>query len=249
MTDLVGHVLRTWGLIWMQGYGLIAPVLSQINEDIGPSPNINWVPLVNLAGGAIFFLMVGQLSDLFGRRIFFITGSGIALIGSIIGATAQNVNTLIGAQVFSEYIERTHAVPYCLRHFADLDPSHSVGIAVAFQQSFFWVVAEIVPMKYRYLANSYCYLMTTPTSPLAARVAYSFQTYPGQWRNSFYFLIAINATSMLSWYAFYHPPTFNMLHRKRLAKDLFLHFDWIGLVLYSGGLCILIFGLNWGGVL
>lgn len=92
------------------------------------------------------------------RDRFFIIGSIIALIGSIIGATAQNVNTLIAAEVF-------------------------IGIAVAFQQSFFWVVAELVPMKWRYMANSYCYLMTTPTSPLAARVAYSFQTYPGKWRN------------------------------------------------------------------
>ena len=40
-----------------------------------------------------------------------------------------------------------------------------------------------------------------------------------------------------------------MLHRQKAAKDLFLKFDWVGLILYSGGLCILIFGLNWGGVL
>lgn len=45
------------------------------------------------------------------------------------------------------------------------------------------------------------------------------------------------------------PPTFNMLHRKKLARDLFFHFDWIGLALYSGGLAVFIFGLNWGGVL
>jgi hypothetical protein len=66
---------------------------------------------------------------------------------------------------------------------------------------------------------------------------------------SFYFLICINAVSMLSWWLFYHPPTFSMLHRKHLARDLLLHFDWIGVILYSGGLAILIFGLNWGGVL
>lgn len=58
-----------------------------------------------------------------------------------------------------------------------------IGIAVGFQQSFFWVVSEIVPMRWRYIANSYCYLMTTPTSPLAARVAYTFMTYPNTWRN------------------------------------------------------------------
>ncbi|KAK4580435.1 hypothetical protein LTR86_000638 [Recurvomyces mirabilis] len=206
------------------GYGLIAPVLTEINQDIGPDPNINWVPLANLTCGAVFFLLVGQLSDIFGRRWFFIFGSSLALIGSIVGAFAKDVNTLIAAEVL-------------------------IGVSVAFQQSFFWVVAEIVPMKYRYLANSYCYLMTTPTSPLAARVAYSFLTYPHGWRNCFYFLIAINAVSVLSWFLFYHPPTFSMLHRSKLAKDLFIHFDWIGLILYSGGLAIFIFGLNWGGVL
>lgn len=47
---------------------MIAPVLTQINEDIGPSPNILWVPLANIVLGAIVFLMVGQLSDIFGRR-------------------------------------------------------------------------------------------------------------------------------------------------------------------------------------
>ncbi|KAK3111051.1 hypothetical protein LTR53_014067 [Teratosphaeriaceae sp. CCFEE 6253] len=206
------------------GYGLIAPILSEINADIGPDPNINWVPLANLACGAVFFLLVGQLSDIFGRRWFFIIGSLLALIGSIVGAVAKDVNTLIAAEVI-------------------------IGVAVAFQQSFFWVVAEVVPMKWRYIANSYCYLMTTPTSPLAARVAYSFLGYPGGWRNSFYFLIAINTVSTISWWAFYHPPTFSMLHRQRLAKDLLFSFDWIGVILFSGGLAIFIFGLNWGGVL
>lgn len=40
-----------------------------------------------------------------------------------------------------------------------------------------------------------------------------------------------------------------MLHRKKLARDLLVNFDWIGLALYSGGLAVFIFGLNWGGVL
>lgn len=50
------------------GFGLVAPILGTIDADIGPSPNINWVPLVNICGGAVFFLMVGKLSDIFGRR-------------------------------------------------------------------------------------------------------------------------------------------------------------------------------------
>lgn len=40
-----------------------------------------------------------------------------------------------------------------------------------------------------------------------------------------------------------------MLHRQKLAKDLFFNFDWGGVILFSGGLTIFIFGLNWGGTL
>lgn len=160
------------------GYGLIAPVLGEINADIGPSPNIYWVPLVNLCGGCIFFLLVGRLSDIFGRRWFFIGGSVMSLIGTIIGAVAQNVNTLIGAELF-------------------------IGIAAACQLSFFWIVAEVVPMKWRYIANSYTYFMTTPTSPLAARVAFSMQETKVQWRGSFYLLIGVNVLSIFLFYFFY----------------------------------------------
>lgn len=60
--------LREARLIMLSGFGLVAPVLGAIDADLGPSPNINWVPLVNICGGAVFFLMVGKLSDIFGRR-------------------------------------------------------------------------------------------------------------------------------------------------------------------------------------
>ena len=40
-----------------------------------------------------------------------------------------------------------------------------------------------------------------------------------------------------------------MLHRKRLLREMLRNFDWIGLVLYTGSLTVLLLGLNWGGLL
>jgi MFS family permease len=88
---------------------------------------------------------------------FFIIGSLLAVVGSIVGATAQSINTLIGATVI-------------------------LGVSAAFQISFFWVISEIVPMKWRYVVNSYCYLMTIPTNPLAAKIAFTFQKTKPKWR-------------------------------------------------------------------
>ena len=55
-----------------------------------------WVGIVYTMTQAIMFLLVGRLSDIFGRRWFFIIGSAIGTIGSIVGATAQGVGQLIG---------------------------------------------------------------------------------------------------------------------------------------------------------
>lgn len=202
------------------GYALIAPLLGTINNELGPSPNVTWIALANLLCQAVTFLLVGRLSDIFGRRWFFIIGSIIGLIGSIVGATAQSVEQLIGAEVFP-------------------------GIAAGFQISFFWVVSEIVPMKYRYLANSGAYAFTIPTNPLAPKIAFAFQTQTKvKWRGCFYFMIAVNVLSIFCWYAFYHPPTFKMLHRRKAAKDMLAHFDWIGLILYAGSTLVFLIGLT-----
>jgi hypothetical protein len=51
------------------GFGLAAPNLTLINADIGPDPNIAWVSLVYTLTLAIGLILVGRLSDLFGRRV------------------------------------------------------------------------------------------------------------------------------------------------------------------------------------
>ena len=97
----------------------------------------------------------------------FIVGSLISMVGSIVGAVAQDVNTLIAAEVL-------------------------IGIAAAFQISLYWVrfivldqcastppdrlqvISELVPMKWRYVANSYAYMVSIPTNPLAAKIAFAF---------------------------------------------------------------------------
>lgn len=84
------------------------------------------------------FLLVGCISNIFGRRWFFIIGSAIGTIGSIVGATAQGVGQLIAGEAL-------------------------IGIAAGFQISFFWVVSEIVPMNRRFIASSGIFLWSVPT--------------------------------------------------------------------------------------
>lgn len=105
---------------------------------------------MNVLLSAITIQIIGSLSDIFGRRWFFIIGSGLALIGSILGATAQSVNQIIVSQAF-------------------------FGVSKGFGVSFFWVIGELVPMRWRFVAASGQYLYSFPANPLAAKVALSFQ--------------------------------------------------------------------------
>lgn len=77
-------------------FAYAAAVLTTINEDIGPDPRYVWISLVYNTCLAVFLGPVGRLSDIFGRRYIFIAGAILAVVGSIVCATAQSILVLIG---------------------------------------------------------------------------------------------------------------------------------------------------------
>ena len=115
--------------------GFLMPVTSlQLTErDIGVSSNGVWIALGWILMSAISFVLLGRLSDIFGRRWFF-TGCTIsALIGSIIGATAKKTDTLIAASIL-------------------------LGLGSSGQLSFNISLGELVPIKHRFAANGLIFL-------------------------------------------------------------------------------------------
>lgn len=82
------------------GFAIVAPILGAINADIGPSPNLIWVSLGYLLTTATFQVIVGRLTDIFGRRWFMIFGNALAVVGSIICAVAPHIEALIAGEVF-----------------------------------------------------------------------------------------------------------------------------------------------------
>lgn len=76
-----------------------AAVITEINDDIGPSINSSLFSIVWTVGQPISTLLFGRLSDRFGRRNFALGANFLGIIGAIVGCTAQKMNTLIGAMV------------------------------------------------------------------------------------------------------------------------------------------------------
>ncbi|KAL2212630.1 MFS general substrate transporter [Sarocladium strictum] len=226
----LGSVMAIGLGLWaaVASFGYAAPVLAQINADIGPDPRYTWISLVYNAALACFITPLGRLSDIFGRRYFFIGGGIIGVVGSVVCATAQTIPVLIGGNVL-------------------------LGICSATQMSFHFVMGELVPLKYRYIGIAVLYFFTIPGSGFAPSITYAFMSnWPDLgWRGIYWFILAINAAALICWTLFYFPPTFRKKHQfdEHVTVGYWLkHFDWIGFLLMSGGFVSFLLGLSWGGV-
>ncbi|CAK7221714.1 hypothetical protein SEUCBS140593_004659 [Sporothrix eucalyptigena] len=207
------------------GFAFAAPILSYIDADIGPDPNLTWVALTYTLTTGVCLILVGRLSDLFGRRWFMIGGACLGTLGTIVCATAKNIPALIAGETL-------------------------IGLGASAQISFAFTLNEIVPFKYRILANGYVYVWGLIASGLAPLISYAFifKTTVG-WRGVYYLLIAMNTTALICWFLFYHPPTFNMKHSRQRKIQFIKHFDYVGTFLVALGLLLFFMGLSWGGQL
>jgi MFS family permease len=205
------------------GYIIPVSLLSEINKDIGPSNNITWVALAATLALSASFLILGRLSDIFGRRWFFIIGNALSLIGAIINATADRVNTLCGGQVFS-------------------------GIAASVQLSFAIAVAELVPNKHRPAWVVAIFFSSFEIAVFGPVIGQKLVTNTAAgWRWSFYLNVITSALATILLMLFYHPPGFELLHRNRSKWEQLKRLDIIGLILFTSGLIVFIMGLSWGG--
>lgn len=195
------------------GFSYIAPVLTQIKADLGPDTgeDINWLALVYTLGLAVGLTLVGRLTDIYGRRWFFIVGSMLGVIGSVVAATARNIPVLIGGQTM-------------------------IGLAATTGVSYAFTIGELVPMRYRFIASGLLYLFTYPGPGFAAAISNAFILYTGPgWRWCYYLLIIENGVATLLYITFYHPPTFKMKHGNDSKLAYIRNFDYIGTLFYTAG--------------
>jgi MFS family permease len=223
-------------------FSMVAPLLSTINEELGPDPDIVWVGYVYTLVLACTLTLIGRVSDIFGRRYalrrihchFFDADSGLdryvivggqvlAMIGTIFASQAKSVPMLIGAQAI-------------------------VSVGTATQIAFQFVMGELVPIGKRFFVMGTLFAWTIPTGGFGLTWGLYFQqnTSVG-WRGCYYLLFALNTVSAILFWCFYYPPSFTELEHKKTKLQVIKEFDFVGLVLFSGGFFIFLMGLTWGG--
>jgi MFS family permease len=118
------------------------------------------------------------------------------------------------------------------------------GIAGAVQLTFTFIVAEIVPNKYRPVVNSGLFLSTVPFAAFGPLIAELFVKNTSQrWRWNYYLSCITSGLSAILFILFYFPPGYSQLHDNEPRWGQVRKLDYGGLVLYSGGLVLVLLGL------
>ncbi|MCQ6560608.1 DHA2 family efflux MFS transporter permease subunit [Paenibacillus mendelii] len=74
---------------------ITSAALSHIIKDIGGFEQVSWVFTAYMLASTSMMLVFGKMSDLFGRKRFYLIGISIFLIGSALCGTAQDITQLI----------------------------------------------------------------------------------------------------------------------------------------------------------
>ncbi len=202
------------------GWVLPANTLLLINADLGGSPNIGWVATVWTLGTAIGFLIVGRMSDIFGRKWMVQSSMALSLVGCIIGGVATSVEMLIAANLLN-------------------------GLAAAGQLSFGIIMGELVPNKYRGPVVTIVFLSSLPFAVFGPVIARLFiDNTAAKWRWSYYLGIIFSGITLILYQFFYHPPTYNQLHVQGKTRwQQFKELDFIGIFLFIAGSVLFLIGL------
>ncbi|KAI3324649.1 fungal trichothecene efflux pump [Xylariaceae sp. AK1471] len=200
-------------------------ILSYINADIGPSPYISWVNIGRTLALSFTYTILGRLSDLFGRRWFFIIGNFVALIGIVVCSTAHNVNALIvGSTIY--------------------------GIGETVQLSFNVAIGELVPNKYRPSVLSFIFATSAPIAGIGSVISRAIYENPNLgWRWTYHINTIVVAVAIVLLFFFYHPPTFDLLHERKTKRQILKQLDYVGTFLWIAGLTLFLIGISVGGTI
>ena len=115
-----------------------------LNKLTGPSPHYVWIITAQIVGGTAIAPIIGRLGDIFGRRNFLLAGNSLAIVGTIVSATANNVNTLIGGGVLIGIASSMRQLAWAA--LGELVPKRSRGLAFGILQSSLSVAPAFGPL-------------------------------------------------------------------------------------------------------
>ncbi|KIW79298.1 hypothetical protein Z517_05910 [Fonsecaea pedrosoi CBS 271.37] len=204
------------------GFLMMSSVLVQIGNELGDLTPIVWMVGGWSIAASVSFSIAGALSDIFGRRWIVLSSQVFCIIGSIVAVTAHKTVTLVPAETL-------------------------IGVGCGVSWTAVAGIQELLPNKYRGIGMAWTELPINIPWGTAAVIFANLLTEHASWRWIYYIAIIYNVISLVGIAVFYFPPTRPQEDYEKSRWKEFLELDWIGAILYAGGLTVFLLGFSWTG--
>ncbi|EJU01761.1 MFS general substrate transporter [Dacryopinax primogenitus] len=219
---------RSWLAVFVSCFAIFAQVfvvtsaptvIAFIVRDLGDAPLSGWIVQAPILMQSALSPVVGRLSDLVNRKYMAAIPPIIAVVGSILCAEAKNMSWLVGGGIL-------------------------IGSTLATISIVQSIPSEVLPLKYRTLANGYAYLAGAIGGTVGGLGSGAvIRSDPGGWRKIFWMQCAFHAFTAFGLLVFYHPPPVD--YPKMPWRKLVWMLDPIGSFLLVGGSAIALLAFDW----
>jgi predicted MFS family arabinose efflux permease len=127
-------VVALCGLVVSLSQTLVVPLLPHLPDLLQTTPaTASWLVTSTLVAAAVCAPVLGRLGDMYGKRRLLIVGLGLLATGSVLGALAPDVGTLIVARTLQG--ASLGVLPLGISVLRDVLPASRVGTGVALMSS------------------------------------------------------------------------------------------------------------------
>ncbi|KAJ9094988.1 hypothetical protein QFC21_005781 [Naganishia friedmannii] len=192
-----------------------------ISTHLGNTSNAVWLSQSVAVCTAVLAPVFSRGSDLFGRKYFVVFGCAAGFVGDLIVSRATSMNMAIAGAAIS-------------------------GISYGAQPLAYAIPSEIVPRKYRVIANLFANVAGGIGAVISLLVGSTLMRngHDEKFRILFYASAAIYAFSALICQALYTPPRLDS--QVGSVSQRLGYMDWVGYGLFGGALTGITIGLTWG---
>ncbi|KAJ4129522.1 hypothetical protein NW754_003803 [Fusarium falciforme] len=217
-------VLCTCFAIMAQVFVVVAAgsVIAFIIRDLGDGAVAGWIIQGPLLMQSVLSPIVGRLSDVLDRKYLASVPPLIAFAGAVMSAKATSMSVLIGGGIL-------------------------IGTTLSTISIVQAIPSEILPLKYRPIANGLAFIGGAVGSIIGSLGAGAVTNANASgWRYIFWMQAAFHGATSLALFIFYWPPKRTEYPRMSIKECLWAC-DPIGSVLYIASVSLMLLALNWAG--
>ncbi|KUI64223.1 Putative HC-toxin efflux carrier TOXA [Cytospora mali] len=231
-TEDVKHVTlswRSWLVVFMTCFAIMSQVfvvtaagsvIAFIVRDLGESALSGWIIQAPLLMQSVLSPIIGRLSDVLDRKYLAAGPPLIAFVGAIISAKATSMKMLIGGGIL-------------------------IGITLSTIAIVQAIPSEILPLKYRALANGFAFMGGAIGGLIGGLGAGAVTNVDASgWRYIFWIQAGFHGATSLGLLLFYWPPK-KLQTPKMRFKDYLWACDPIGSTLFICGATLILLALDW----